>query len=162
MSSLRAISPGCAARLMHLTRRLPDRPDHPEIAHRSAGSPLAPFEQNHALPSARQDEGMRQPKNSAAHDRDIGAFRHPLQNRRAAIRADILSPMSKIVIIGGTGTVGSQTVRELLKRGAAVRVMTRSASRIASLPEGVEGVTGSMLASRNPCLPSSRGPACSS
>lgn len=53
--------------------------------------------------------------------------------------------MSKIVVIGGTGTVGSQTVQELVKRGAEVRVMTRSASRIASLPEGVEGVTGSMV-----------------
>ena len=53
--------------------------------------------------------------------------------------------MSKIVVIGGTGTVGSQTVQELMKRGADVRVMTRSASRIASLPDGVEGVTGSML-----------------
>src|SRR5271166_989948 len=53
--------------------------------------------------------------------------------------------MSKIVVIGGTGTVGSHTVRELLKRGAEVRVMTRSADRIASLPSGVEGVTGSML-----------------
>jgi uncharacterized protein YbjT (DUF2867 family) len=53
--------------------------------------------------------------------------------------------MSKIVVIGGTGTVGSQTVQELLKRGAEVRVMTRSADRIASLPKGVEGVVGSML-----------------
>src|ERR1035437_3114459 len=53
--------------------------------------------------------------------------------------------MSKIVVIGGTGTVGSQTVQELMKRGADVRVMTRSANRIASLPPGVEGVTGSML-----------------
>jgi nucleoside-diphosphate-sugar epimerase len=54
--------------------------------------------------------------------------------------------MSKIVIIGGTGKVGSLTVPELLKRGADVRVMTRSASRVTSLPEGVEGVVGSMLA----------------
>jgi len=53
--------------------------------------------------------------------------------------------MSKIVVIGGTGTVGSLTVQELLKRGAEVRVMTRSANRIASLPSGVEGVIGSML-----------------
>ena len=53
--------------------------------------------------------------------------------------------MSKIVVIGGTGTVGSQTVQELLKCGAEVRVMTRSASRIASMPKAVEGVTGSML-----------------
>jgi uncharacterized protein YbjT (DUF2867 family) len=53
--------------------------------------------------------------------------------------------MSKIVVIGGTGTVGSQTVQELLKRGAGVRVMTRSVDRIASLPKGVEGMVGSML-----------------
>ena len=53
--------------------------------------------------------------------------------------------MSKIVVIGGTGTVGSQTVQELVRREADVRVMTRSANRIASLPKGVEGVTGSML-----------------
>lgn len=53
--------------------------------------------------------------------------------------------MSKIVVIGGTGTVGSPAVLELIKRGSEVRVMTRSANRIASLPQGVEGVVGSML-----------------
>ena len=53
--------------------------------------------------------------------------------------------MLKTVVIGGTGTVGSHTVSELVKRGAAVRVMTRSGGRIASLPQGVEGVVGSML-----------------
>ena len=52
--------------------------------------------------------------------------------------------MSKTVVIGGTGTVGSQVVKELLARGEQVRVMTRSADRIASLPKGVEGVVGSM------------------
>ena len=52
--------------------------------------------------------------------------------------------MSKTVVIGGTGTVGSQVVKELLARGEQVRVMTRSANRIASLPKGVEGVVGSM------------------
>lgn len=50
----------------------------------------------------------------------------------------------KTLIIGGTGTVGSQVVRELLQRGAGVRVMTRSAEKAASLPEGVEGVVGDM------------------
>ena len=54
--------------------------------------------------------------------------------------------MARVVVIGGTGTVGSQTVQELVKRGAKVRVMTRSANRIATLPKGVEGVIGSMLA----------------
>jgi uncharacterized protein YbjT (DUF2867 family) len=52
--------------------------------------------------------------------------------------------MSKTMVIGGTGTVGSQVVKELLARGVEVRVMTRSADRIASLPKGVEGVVGSM------------------
>ncbi|MGC4056219.1 MAG: NmrA family NAD(P)-binding protein [Paludibaculum sp.] len=51
----------------------------------------------------------------------------------------------KTLIIGGTGTVGSQVVRELLLRGAEVRVMTRSAEKAASLPSGVEGVLGDML-----------------
>lgn len=53
--------------------------------------------------------------------------------------------MSKTVVIGGTGTVGSHAVQELVKRGVAVRVMTRSADRIASLPKGAEGVVGNML-----------------
>jgi len=53
--------------------------------------------------------------------------------------------MSKTVVIGGTGKVGSEVVKELLARGEQVRVMTRSADRIASLPKGVEGVVGNML-----------------
>lgn len=53
--------------------------------------------------------------------------------------------MSKTVVIGGTGTVGSLVVKELLARGEDVRVMTRSADRIGSLPKGVEGVVGNML-----------------
>ena len=50
--------------------------------------------------------------------------------------------MSKIVVFGGTGTVGSQAVQELMKRGDDVRVMTRSTNRIASLPKGVEVLAG--------------------
>ena len=53
--------------------------------------------------------------------------------------------MSKTVVIGGTGTVGSLVVKELLARGVEVRVMTRLAERVATLPKGVEGVVGSML-----------------
>ncbi|MGJ5820268.1 SDR family oxidoreductase [Paludibaculum fermentans] len=52
----------------------------------------------------------------------------------------------KTLIIGGTGTVGSLVVKELLQRGAGVRVMTRSAEKAASLPEGVEVVVGDMAA----------------
>ncbi len=52
--------------------------------------------------------------------------------------------MAKILVIGGTGTVGSATVRELLRRGAEVSVMTRSAEKARALPAGVTGVVGSM------------------
>jgi len=52
--------------------------------------------------------------------------------------------MAKVLVIGGTGTVGSATVRELLKRGEAVRVMTRTVEKTRALPPGVEGVVGSM------------------
>lgn len=48
------------------------------------------------------------------------------------------------LILGGTGTVGSALVNELLERGERVRVMTRSPEKAASLPEGAEGVVGDM------------------
>ncbi len=35
----------------------------------------------------------------------------------------------KVLVVGGTGTVGSQLTRQLLDRGAKVRVMSRSADR---------------------------------
>jgi uncharacterized protein YbjT (DUF2867 family) len=52
--------------------------------------------------------------------------------------------MGKTLVIGGTGTVGSATVRELQRRGVAVGVMTRSAEKARALPTGVTGVVGSM------------------
>ncbi|QOY90631.1 SDR family oxidoreductase [Paludibaculum fermentans] len=57
---------------------------------------------------------------------------------------DLYAGVVTTLIIGGTGTVGSQVVKELLQRGAGVRVMTRSAEKAASLPAGVEGVVGDM------------------
>jgi uncharacterized protein YbjT (DUF2867 family) len=51
----------------------------------------------------------------------------------------------KILIIGGTGTVGSQVVRELLARKMDVRVLTRNADRAKSLPADAQGVTGDLL-----------------
>jgi uncharacterized protein YbjT (DUF2867 family) len=48
------------------------------------------------------------------------------------------------LILGGTGTVGSAVVRELLKRGERVRVVTRSREKTAAVPEGVEGVVGDL------------------
>ncbi len=51
----------------------------------------------------------------------------------------------KILVLGGTGTVGSQVVHELLARDADVRVLTRTAEKAEGLPEGVEGVIGDLL-----------------
>lgn len=49
----------------------------------------------------------------------------------------------KILVTGGTGTVGSQVVQELLKRDADVSVLTRDASK--PLPAGARAVEGNLL-----------------
>jgi uncharacterized protein YbjT (DUF2867 family) len=50
-----------------------------------------------------------------------------------------------ILVTGGTGTVGSAVVRELASRGGhAVTVLTRDPSK-ASVPPGVQTVTGNLL-----------------
>ncbi len=41
----------------------------------------------------------------------------------------------KILVLGGTGTVGSAVVPALVAKGHAVRVMTRSAEKARSAPE---------------------------
>lgn len=48
------------------------------------------------------------------------------------------------LVIGGTGNVGSEVVRQLTARGEKVRVLTRSAEKAKQLPAGVEGVTGDL------------------
>ncbi|WP_338868442.1 NmrA family NAD(P)-binding protein [Spirosoma sp. SC4-14] len=50
----------------------------------------------------------------------------------------------KTLVIGGTGTVGSQVVAELLRQQASVRVLVTSSDKAALLPEGVEAVAGNM------------------
>jgi uncharacterized protein YbjT (DUF2867 family) len=50
-----------------------------------------------------------------------------------------------ILVIGGTGNVGSQVVKELLARNQSVTVLTRSADKVNSLPSGVKGVVGGLL-----------------
>lgn len=52
------------------------------------------------------------------------------------------------VILGGTGTVGSQVARTLLDRGEDVRVVTRSTEKLDALPDGVEGIEADMTAPR--------------
>ena len=51
----------------------------------------------------------------------------------------------KILVIGGTGTVGSQVVRELPARNMDVQVLTCSADKAKSLSAGARGVTGDLL-----------------
>ena len=50
-----------------------------------------------------------------------------------------------ILVTGGTGTVGSQVVSELVKRGASVKVLTRDLSKGKTLPAGVTAVQGNLL-----------------
>jgi uncharacterized protein YbjT (DUF2867 family) len=50
----------------------------------------------------------------------------------------------KILVTGGTGTVGSQVVRELTARDQEVVVLTRDASKAKQLPAGVKAVTGDL------------------
>lgn len=51
----------------------------------------------------------------------------------------------KVLVIGGTGTVGSQVVRELVARGADVRVLTRDPGKAKGLPGGAQAVKGDLL-----------------
>jgi uncharacterized protein YbjT (DUF2867 family) len=49
-----------------------------------------------------------------------------------------------IVVTGGTGTVGSQVVRELVGRGATVSVVTRDPKKASALPAGVTAIQGNL------------------
>jgi uncharacterized protein YbjT (DUF2867 family) len=51
----------------------------------------------------------------------------------------------KILVIGGTGKVGTPLVAELLERGTEVRVLTRSPDRAATLPTGAEPFLGDIV-----------------
>ncbi len=51
----------------------------------------------------------------------------------------------KILVVGGTGTVGSEVVRQLKARGESVSVLTRSTEHASKLPSGVPGVIGDLL-----------------
>ncbi len=50
-----------------------------------------------------------------------------------------------VLVAGGTGTVGSQVVRALLERGAAVQVLTRNPEKSSSLSKGATLVAGNLL-----------------
>jgi uncharacterized protein YbjT (DUF2867 family) len=49
-----------------------------------------------------------------------------------------------ILVIGGTGTVGSEVVARLLEAGAETRVLVRSPEKAKSLPAGAKAAAGSL------------------
>ncbi len=51
----------------------------------------------------------------------------------------------KVLVAGGTGTVGSQVVRELSGRGAEIAVLTRHPDKAKDLPKGARAVQGELL-----------------
>jgi uncharacterized protein YbjT (DUF2867 family) len=51
----------------------------------------------------------------------------------------------KILVTGGTGKVGSEVIKELLKRNANVRVLVRKQEASTKMPEGVEVIQGDLL-----------------
>jgi uncharacterized protein YbjT (DUF2867 family) len=51
----------------------------------------------------------------------------------------------KILVLGGTGVVGSQVVKELLARKVEVTVLTRKPEHESALPSGARGVVGDLL-----------------
>lgn len=51
----------------------------------------------------------------------------------------------KTLVIGGTGTVGSEVVEQLLSEETEIVVLTRSSDNFEKLPEGVKGVVGDLL-----------------
>ena len=51
----------------------------------------------------------------------------------------------KILAIGGTGSVGSQVIQQLVKRGADVRALVRNKESASKLPKEVEPAFGDLL-----------------
>ena len=50
-----------------------------------------------------------------------------------------------ILVIGGTGHVGSEVIKQLVKRGASIRAMVRKQDATTKMPEGVEVIQGDLL-----------------
>ncbi len=51
----------------------------------------------------------------------------------------------KMLVLGGTGTVGSHVVRELSGRGAEVTVLTRDPAKAKDLPKGTRVIQGNLM-----------------
>jgi uncharacterized protein YbjT (DUF2867 family) len=70
-----------------------------------------------------------------------GSVKHILEGESAVREGGAV----KILVIGGTGNVGGGVVKELLKRGAKVRVLVRKQLEEGKLPAGVEVAIGDLL-----------------
>ena len=51
----------------------------------------------------------------------------------------------KVLVTGGTGRVGSEVIKELVKRDVSVRALVRKEDASTKMPEGVESVRGDLL-----------------
>jgi uncharacterized protein YbjT (DUF2867 family) len=51
----------------------------------------------------------------------------------------------KILVIGGTGHVGSEVIKQLVQRGASVRALVRKQDATTKMPEGIEVIQGDLL-----------------
>jgi uncharacterized protein YbjT (DUF2867 family) len=51
----------------------------------------------------------------------------------------------KVLVTGGTGRVGSEVIKELVKRNVSVRALVRKEDASTKMPEGVESVQGDLL-----------------
>jgi uncharacterized protein YbjT (DUF2867 family) len=51
----------------------------------------------------------------------------------------------RILVTGGTGHVGSEVIKQLVKRNASVRALVRKQEATAKMPEGVEVIQGDLL-----------------
>ena len=49
-----------------------------------------------------------------------------------------------VLVLGGTGTVGSQVVRDLIAKKVPVRILTRSPEKAAAAPKGADAVVGNL------------------
>ena len=49
-----------------------------------------------------------------------------------------------VLVTGGTGTVGSQVVRQLMPRGVGIQVLSRNPTKLKLLPSGVTAVEGDL------------------
>jgi uncharacterized protein YbjT (DUF2867 family) len=51
----------------------------------------------------------------------------------------------RILVLGGAGHVGSEVIKQLVKRGASVRALVRKQVAVTKMPEGVEVIQGDLL-----------------